>query len=123
MIRRPPRSTRTDTLFPYTTLFRSNEHGPLEQRLPHVMAASAPRSEQDEVGAGRPHVDGQLGEGRADPAALLHQRGDAGAHLRLDLPPDAPSRLRDVVAVDRDDHSLQLADALTRPPRLPPPGP
>src|SRR3546814_4396656 len=24
MIRRPPRSTRTDTLFPYTTLFRSN---------------------------------------------------------------------------------------------------
>src|SRR3546814_4199744 len=28
MIRRPPRSTRTDTLFPYTTLFRSH----LEQR-------------------------------------------------------------------------------------------
>src|SRR3546814_8276185 len=26
MIRRPPRSTRTDTLFPYTTLFRSDEH-------------------------------------------------------------------------------------------------
>src|SRR3546814_1466760 len=23
---RPPRSTRTDTLFPYTTLFRSNKH-------------------------------------------------------------------------------------------------
>src|SRR3546814_7369277 len=29
MIRRPPRSTRTDTLFPYTTLFRSE----IEQRL------------------------------------------------------------------------------------------
>src|SRR3546814_3136656 len=26
MIRRPPRSTRTDTLFPYTTLFRSMSH-------------------------------------------------------------------------------------------------
>src|SRR3546814_10261681 len=26
MIRRPPRSTRTDTLFPYTTLFRSAGH-------------------------------------------------------------------------------------------------
>src|SRR3546814_21100297 len=26
MIRRPPRSTRTDTLFPYTTLFRSCPH-------------------------------------------------------------------------------------------------
>src|SRR3546814_16066508 len=28
MIRRPPRSTRTDTLFPYTTLFRSTLVGP-----------------------------------------------------------------------------------------------
>src|SRR3546814_18679598 len=28
MIRRPPRSTRTDTLFPYTTLFRSRQHRP-----------------------------------------------------------------------------------------------
>src|SRR3546814_16458974 len=27
MIRRPPRSTRTDTLFPYTTLFRSQADG------------------------------------------------------------------------------------------------
>src|SRR3546814_20374223 len=27
MIRRPPRSTRTDTLFPYTTLFRSDPPG------------------------------------------------------------------------------------------------
>src|SRR3546814_14433029 len=31
MIRRPPRSTRTDTLFPYTTLFRS-DGGALGQR-------------------------------------------------------------------------------------------
>src|SRR3546814_3490986 len=36
MIRRPPRSTRTDTLFPYTTLFRSY-HAPVrlgQRRLP-----------------------------------------------------------------------------------------
>src|SRR3546814_17858533 len=39
MIRRPPRSTRTDTLFPYTTLFRSQRrlvgqfaHRPVERR-------------------------------------------------------------------------------------------
>src|SRR3546814_15086074 len=32
MIRRPPRSTRTDTLFPYTTLFRSYFPGFLEPR-------------------------------------------------------------------------------------------
>src|SRR3546814_7064004 len=30
MIRRPPRSTRTDTLFPYTTLFRSTRRFPTE---------------------------------------------------------------------------------------------
>src|SRR3546814_3845722 len=32
MIRRPPRSTRTDTLFPYTTLFRSRARSPYRQR-------------------------------------------------------------------------------------------
>src|SRR3546814_19812856 len=31
MIRRPPRSTRTDTLFPYTTLVRSQARNPAEQ--------------------------------------------------------------------------------------------
>src|SRR3546814_14157828 len=34
MIRRPPRSTRTDTLFPYTTLFRSRPA--IDRRLAHV---------------------------------------------------------------------------------------
>src|SRR3546814_18793801 len=34
MIRRPPRSTRTDTLFPYTTLFRSAFEGILNGFLP-----------------------------------------------------------------------------------------
>src|SRR3546814_14721299 len=33
MIRRPPRSTRTDTLFPYTTLFRSDGY---QQRIPYT---------------------------------------------------------------------------------------
>src|SRR3546814_10467831 len=32
MIRRPPKSTRTDTLFPYTTLFRSQEGREHQQR-------------------------------------------------------------------------------------------
>src|SRR3546814_5194528 len=31
MLRRPPKSTRTDTLFPYTTLFRSS--GPAQRQL------------------------------------------------------------------------------------------
>src|SRR3546814_1040146 len=55
MIRRPPRSTRTDTLFPYTTLFRSQD---------------APRRG---LGAG------------SDPAELLgpvRHRGDVGGNAR-----------------------------------------
>src|SRR3546814_2010364 len=40
MIRRPPRSTRTDTLFPYTTLFRSQlEVGQHVARLANVARA------------------------------------------------------------------------------------
>src|SRR3546814_19584561 len=35
MLRRPPRSTRTDTLFPYTTLFRSIDVARLGDRLDH----------------------------------------------------------------------------------------
>src|SRR3546814_2569365 len=50
MIRRPPRSTRTDTLFPYTTLFRSVEEAG------GVRAAG-------QQGAGEAHVQiGDLGE-------------------------------------------------------------
>src|SRR3546814_21073831 len=43
MIRRPPRSTRTDTLFPYTTLFRSigTHRDRLQRRLPHGSCADA----------------------------------------------------------------------------------
>src|SRR3546814_4034450 len=46
MIRRPPRSTRTDTLFPYTTLFRS------------VARKGQPGDPQDALDG---HVDGPLG--------------------------------------------------------------
>src|SRR3546814_5696038 len=38
MIRRPPRSTRTDTLFPYTTLFRSARRDGRRRNLPQFDA-------------------------------------------------------------------------------------
>src|SRR3546814_4248416 len=47
MIRRPPRSTRTDTLFPYTTLFRSLVLGERRRRRGRI---GPPRGEGD----GRP---------------------------------------------------------------------
>src|SRR3546814_9021115 len=48
MIRRPPRSTRTDTLFPYTTLFRSDADDGRRQR-----------GRTDVQAAGRLHGDGE----------------------------------------------------------------
>src|SRR3546814_1396177 len=55
MIRRPPRSTRTDTLFPYTTLFRSGldavalGHAPVDGhvRVEHAVAGVEPRPAAD----------------------------------------------------------------------------
>src|SRR3546814_5799727 len=44
MIRRPPRSTRTDTLFPYTTLFRSP---PPDRRLPAHPGRSRAHARED----------------------------------------------------------------------------
>src|SRR3546814_8518102 len=63
MIRRPPRSTRTDTLFPYTTLFRSLEAAGVD--------ADADRAA---VGLGRvDHFVDPLG--RADIAGIDAQAG------------------------------------------------
>src|SRR3546814_5911426 len=71
MIRRPPRSTRTDTLFPYTTLFRSSEgaNGGFESSGPDIVAAIAAFREA------APHVARVIGFGNCDAASalLLHQ--------------------------------------------------
>src|SRR3546814_6349608 len=54
MLRRPPRSTRTDTLFPYTTLFRSLlRTGALCAIALSLAACSA---EEDKGGRGAPEV-------------------------------------------------------------------
>src|SRR3546814_6925352 len=51
MIRRPPRSTRTDTLFPYTTLFRSSRYCSSRRSLRSGTAARrsrVPRNRSEE---------------------------------------------------------------------------
>src|SRR3546814_2057891 len=47
MMRRPPRSTRTDTLFPYTTLFRSEFHGGADRAQ---VVRARPGRDQHQVG-------------------------------------------------------------------------
>src|SRR3546814_11723185 len=60
MIRRPPRSTLTDTLFPYTTLFRSGQEGAdegVEDGAPHHVARNgeaAAVDNEDDVAGQRP---------------------------------------------------------------------
>src|SRR3546814_10108260 len=55
MIRRPPRSTRTDTLFPYTTLFRSRFQKGADRRQPVLRPAedAGHRRRHDEEGEQR----------------------------------------------------------------------
>src|SRR3546814_1007589 len=74
MSRRPPRSTRTDTLFPYTTLFRSLHRDAVDlrdrDRGASVLcgAGAAPvrqaRPLRPRRGGGRSGLDSRGGEGR-----------------------------------------------------------
>src|SRR3546814_20808377 len=74
IIRRPPRSTRTDTLFPYTTLFRSDREDPknlreADRRNGEIVCAEPERRNGDESGrqAGRDHrEEGSHEEREAD---------------------------------------------------------
>src|SRR3546814_8109345 len=65
MIRRPPRSTRTDTLFPYTTLFRS------------------PGKERDAEEAGRPLYRCPVRTGRAPSARSEEHTSELQSLMRI----------------------------------------
>src|SRR3546814_10484349 len=65
MIRRPPRSTRTDTLFPYTTLFRSEAAAHAEDDRQHASdETKRKRGERRDIKAGpvKPPAKGQGGD-------------------------------------------------------------
>src|SRR3546814_8140149 len=61
MIRRPPRSTRTDTLFPYTTLFRSGLERlflALDALVTGVVLEDGRAGEAEQLGLGEEILDG-----------------------------------------------------------------
>src|SRR3546814_10575798 len=64
MIRRPPRSTRTDTLFPYTTLFRSLSDDKLA-RLQRLCRRRGRKRRQDHGNRRDPGSARDLGAGEA----------------------------------------------------------
>src|SRR3546814_16647785 len=70
MIRRPPRSTRTDTLCPYTTLFRSVGEGSAHRRHLHLARRRAGRCARPLHGR-RPVAEGDGREGRCGGCRLM----------------------------------------------------
>src|SRR3546814_13336118 len=124
MLRRPPRSTRTDTLFPYTTLFRSvlsragallardlgEEGAPLPHQLvypglhrcsvdrSHLELRQAERTEQAELVVSFVDVASQA---PLDPP--LHPQLAVGHHVGVDPPPPPlrPDEVAQQVPVDR----------------------
>src|SRR3546814_2625847 len=75
MIRRPPRSTRTDTLFPYTTLFRSLGAGPilLEDRNHEVANDAAGFGVGEDIFHPLADLDADFAAARASIAGRLEQ--------------------------------------------------
>src|SRR3546814_1835412 len=80
MVRRPPRSTRTDTLFPYTTLFRS------QVRVPAVEPGGDHRAPH------RRHIG---------PRAVVN-------YLRAERDPDLPDVARKINAARSEEHTSEL---------------
>src|SRR3546814_8730576 len=86
MIRRPPRSTRTDTLFPYTTLFRSRGRRPAE--------------------FGRTDAGGGAGAAAGRAADRLHRR--RRLPVRLHHPVARPDRARRHPQGRSEEHTSEL---------------
>src|SRR3546814_323871 len=128
MIRRPPRSTRTDTLFPYTTLFRSrlplsqpsplkgrglcsNPPHPRRARFPQALQQIRQRPDARIAPIGRPPRPG-IAAAQLKPAKLVLQRGE---HPRMHHLPALigerdrfrPPRLADA-GVHRDDRQRDI---------------
>src|SRR3546814_7015996 len=80
MIRRPPRSTRTDTLFPYTTLFRSvaparrGEHAVAVEGLAAVAQAPSVHQSVCRAGVEAAHFAQTRQQGEVGDAAQVEHR-------------------------------------------------
>src|SRR3546814_12508726 len=112
MIRRPPRSTRTDTLFPYTTLFRSDptqraasqyirafRNPDLEQHIDQIGLSAffdtsfAPHTDATKVAAEKPVSPDQWGQPGAMTAMLNWYRASAIDAPETGEPSDPPAFL------------------------------
>src|SRR3546814_4722030 len=108
MIRRPPRSTRTDTLFPYTTLFRSQPLEPALTALAALDAARMPRYRRQRPDRRVGTPDG-AGAGRfAGHCRAVRRTQPAGRHRRTPVRGKARSRQDDADQHRSEEHTSEL---------------
>src|SRR3546814_13715013 len=100
MIRRSPRSTRTDTLFPYTTLFRS-EGARIES------SASIPEQTADSHAGDHIAIHAEPSE---EPLQYqinsITQRATCTTRQPNDSPPAQPTEAQEIAGIDRLSHTL-----------------
>src|SRR3546814_18657030 len=96
MIRRPPRSTRTDTLFPYTTLFRSvaNQPGAQPREPAALLAPADPAVGPADAGAADRSAEHRVRRPAGRPGIPDHLR----QRLDLGFRPGADRRLARALA-------------------------
>src|SRR3546814_8011401 len=104
MIRRPPRSTRTDTLFPYTTLFRSTKDSDVITALLENTSARISKATLDYLTEQAQHIDSYQ-----EP---LVRRQDLTNDLAMRLYWVVAANLRAEILASYDIHPTALDDAL-----------
>src|SRR3546814_2870035 len=112
MIRLPPRSTRTDTLFPYTTLFRSQPGRSLSRGLlPSRWLALSSKADR---GKRRPF--------RRHPDVVVSLRANPPSEQNLSVPHLGVSMMERRARLARGDNRFPLAPARRGPRRFRRPG-
>src|SRR3546814_9922861 len=96
MIRRPPRSTRTDTLFPYTTLFRSRPRRSAGRRS--LLEILQQRLDLVDIVVGQRVALGEMRDQRRQPAT--------------EQPVHQPPRFARDIAVARDQRAIEVTPAV-----------
>src|SRR3546814_21137869 len=123
MIRRPPRSTRTDTLFPYTTLYRSTASGNTGgRRLEPPLRSSDAAALCVAKLIGQQRVDEGLGVEHAQAFRAFADAGVAARDAELRRQPEPPAALgpaATLAAHPPGDPGPRLGLAQLHPPRLP----
>src|SRR3546814_6102021 len=117
-IRRPPRSTRTDTLFPYTTRFRSiaQRHMTGEWRADHAVGDHRPRPRRlGARGCGRRALGVEVRVGRKAALSQLAEPGQLLLRLRSE---EHTSELQSLMRISYAVFCLQKKKTLNHTPHI-----